>query len=363
MMLCRHHHGGMSRKTAPHIAALSLEITPREDGLLHILPAGEFRARDGRPTEVPAWRMTAQTAARIIASAAAQRVQYVVDYEHQTLRAAQNGAPNPAAGWIAPASLTWIEPGEGEPGGLYGAVTWTERANSYIAANEYKYQSPVFAYDDKTGDVLALLHVAITNTPALDDLQDLNLAAASYQFTPEQPTSENTVDKVALCKALGLPETASDEEINAKIAALTTQADQTAALTSQVAALSTQVNADPDPAKYVPIAALTALQTEMAQLKSSAGTGELEQLVTAALSDGRLIPAMEDWAREFGKKDLAGFKNYLEAVPKIAALSSQQSSGRDTKTGGGQVTVTGDALAICSQLGLAPADIQQSQGA
>jgi phage I-like protein len=353
----------MSRKTAPQIAALSLEITPREDGLLHILPAGEFRARDGRPTEVPAWRMTAKNAAKIIAAAAAQHVQYVVDYEHQTMKAAQNGQPAPAAGWIAPASLTWKEPADGEPGGLYGAVTWTDKASGYIAAKEYKYQSPVFAYDDKTGDVLALLHVAITNTPALDNLQDLNLAAASYQFTPEQPTSENTVDKVALCKALGLPETASDEEINAKIAALNTQAGQAAALTSQVAALSTQVNAAPDPAKYVPIAALTALQTEMAQLKSSAGAGELEQLVTAALSDGRLTPALESWARDFGKKDLPGFKNYLEAVPKIAALSSQQSAGRDTKTGGGPAEVTGDALAICSQLGLAPADIQKIQGA
>jgi phage I-like protein len=106
----------------------------------------------------------------------------VVDYEHQTLLAAQNGHPAPAAGWFS--KLEWRE------SGLFAIdVEWTERATQMIEGGEYKYISPVFAYDKKTGKVLRLLHAALTNNPALDGMDAV--AASQYQLLNTEKLSMN----------------------------------------------------------------------------------------------------------------------------------------------------------------------------
>ena len=72
----------------------------------------------------------------------------------------------PAAGWINPRSLVWVESGP-EPG-LYAEVKWTAKAAEMIAADQYRYLSPVFTYDKTTGEPSDLLNVALTNFPAID---------------------------------------------------------------------------------------------------------------------------------------------------------------------------------------------------
>jgi phage I-like protein len=80
----------------------------------------------------------------------------VIDYEHQTLNAATNGQPAPAAAWFS--TLEWRD-GDG----LYATdVQWTERAAAMVAAGEYRFLSPVFCFDNH-GNVKALLHAALTN--------------------------------------------------------------------------------------------------------------------------------------------------------------------------------------------------------
>ncbi|WP_258237666.1 phage protease [Pseudomonas sp. Q2-TVG4-2] len=50
-----------------------------------------------------------------------------------------------------------------------------------IAGKEYRYLSPVFSYDKRTGEVLELHHVGLTNFPALDGMNSLpTLAAARF---------------------------------------------------------------------------------------------------------------------------------------------------------------------------------------
>ena len=74
--------------------------------LTQITPAGDFGPSDGRALDVPAWRVDAAIAARVIAAHnPAQPL--VIDYEHQTLHAESNGQPAPAAGWIH--ALRWID--------------------------------------------------------------------------------------------------------------------------------------------------------------------------------------------------------------------------------------------------------------
>ncbi|MEK2680663.1 phage protease [Pseudomonas aeruginosa] len=50
--------------------------------------------------------------------------------------------------------------------------------------------------------------------------------------------------------------------------------------------------------------------------------------VNSAIQEGRLIPSMEPWAREYGAKDVAGLKSYLGQAKPIAALTQRQSAGR-----------------------------------
>ena len=138
-----------------------------------LMPAGLFAALDGRPHGLPGWQLNRETALSIIRLAAARVTDYVIDYEHQTLSAAKNGLPAPAAGWFK--RLEWRE-GDG----LYVTdARWTARASAMISGKEYRFISPVFHYD-KDGRVLDVINAALTNNPALDGLTEL--AAASRQL-------------------------------------------------------------------------------------------------------------------------------------------------------------------------------------
>ena len=63
--------------------------------------------------------------------------------------------------------------------GLFAGVDWTDKARAHIRAGEYRYISPVFAFDRQSGAVLRLICAALTNHPALDGMD-----AASATFTP-----------------------------------------------------------------------------------------------------------------------------------------------------------------------------------
>lgn len=335
----------------PQIAALSLEITPGQKAV-KILPAGEFRARDGRPADCPHWVLDSVNAALLVAQAAARQTRYAFDYEHQTLRAADNGQPAPSAGWFS--TLEWRE-GDG----LYATdVEWTARAAAMIDAREYLYISPLFVYTPD-GRVQELINVALTNNPALDELPALSLAALSRLISPvSHEKKEPTVDLNALLTLLGLPPGTSEEQAKAKLAELSTQAGKASELETRVAALSaTQV----DPAKHVPVDVAQALQQQIADLTAQVNGRELDELVAAALSDGRLLPAQEKWARDLGASNIAALRGYIDTAPRIAALGSTQTGGRqlvvDPVTG-----LAGDALAICSMLSNDPTSIAQEQG-
>lgn len=154
------------------IAICAVQAIDTPASRFRIMPAGLFRARDGRPKDLPGWMMDREAAQRIIAATSACKGDLVVDYEHQTLKAQSNPGGAPAAGWCK--SLEWVE-GDG----LYVTdARWTAKATAMITAKEYRYISPVFAFD-ASGRVTGLHSIALTNNPALDGLTDL--AAATRQ--------------------------------------------------------------------------------------------------------------------------------------------------------------------------------------
>ena len=162
----QHHPGRLT-------ASLALQLAHDAKGLptgynVQLFPEGQFAASDGRPGNMQGcaakvWLMDATIAPDIIADADAREARPVVDYEHQSIRARENGQPAPAAGWIQ--ALAYF-PGQG----LFAKVEWTERARELIKSGEYRYISPLFNFDENTGAVRRLVSAALTNTPALDGL-------------------------------------------------------------------------------------------------------------------------------------------------------------------------------------------------
>ncbi|WP_347505850.1 phage protease [Pseudomonas anguilliseptica] len=346
------------KKNAPTpttaIAACTFEIQAA-GAAIQLFPAGAFKARDGRPNDVATghWLMDATIAAQVMAKAAARATDFVIDYEHQTLNSENNGLPAPAAGWVKGIGLEWRD-GQGQ---FCTEPDWTAKASNYIESREYRYLSPVFTYDTRTGAVLELLHVGLTNYPALDGMESLPARAAA-RFTLADPAAPSTkenhgVDKAALIALLGLSSDASEEDIQTALTGLQADAGKVQELQTALAAAKNQAV---DPAKFVAVAVVEELKADIVALKATQVGGEVETLVTAGLADGRLLPAQESWARELGKSNTAALKTYLEQTPAIAALKGQQTRERKVETPTTVDQLDAEAQAVCKAMGTDPAD-------
>lgn len=279
--------------------ALKLDTGGSPLPLVQLLPLGRFRARDGRPAaDYPAlqdWLCDTSVAQALIARFNAEGMPLLLDYEHQTLLAEENGQPAPASGWGANLQLL--------DDGLYAEVEWTERAKAMIRAGEYRFISPVFTFDEKSGAVLKLLHVALTNYPALTGQRPVaakhNLQDSVMPLKPETAA------------LLGVAVDASVDDIHTAVTALKSQKNPTA-----------------DPAHYVPLAQFESLKGELAALTARQRDGEVDKLIEAGRASGKLLAAQEQWARDLGKKDVAALRAYLDSTPAIAALMGNQTHGK-----------------------------------
>ncbi|SIP89990.1 phage protease [Aquipseudomonas alcaligenes] len=343
------------------LAACSFELgKPDADNTiwLQVTPVGHFTPSDGREIKVPSWHIDQAVATKVIERFHARKNKRVVDYEHQTLLKEENGQPAPAAGWYQ--ELEWRE-GQG----LFAKVQLTARAAQYIADGEYQYFSPVFLYHPTTGDVLDVQMGALTNAPAIDGMQELSLRAAASFGLFEEPSEETPVNKLllAICAALGLAETTTEEQAIAALSAHNTNLRKALGLDEEAngeavlaacTGLKAKAATSVDPSKFVPVSVVEGLQGDIAALTARLGERDQKDLdseIAAALEDGRLHKSMEDWARDLGKSDRAALTAYLEKAAPIAALARSQTGGEppvpDEKTG-----LTSEELAVCSQMGL-----------
>lgn len=321
-------------------------------GRIQLFPVGEFSARDGRPgtlkgVKVKAWTITPTIAAAVVARWQARETPLVVDYEHQTMNAAENGKPAPAAGWI--------ESLEMEPDGLYATVKWTDAARAFIQADEYRYISPVFTFDPETGAVLELKSAALTNYPALDGLAPV---AARAEDAP--PMKKEMLE--ALRSFFGL---AADADEDAVFAALKAQGDGQ----TLTAMLTAAKEATPDPAKFVPAELFTAEQAKAAtfaakvkELEDSGTIAALTAEIDAAIADGRLSKACEAWAKATAKTHPDAVKSYIaSSVPPIAALTSTQTGGTPPTGTPHTAALTDEERYACTQLNMTEAEFIEAK--
>lgn len=111
---------------------------------------------------------------------------------------------------------------------------------------------------------------------------------------------------------LGVAEAASADDIHTAVVALKAKAD----------------NANPDPAKFVPISALESVKQELAALKARQQQADVDALIEEGKASGKLLPAQEAWARELGNQSATSLRSYLDSTPAIAALKGNQTNGK-----------------------------------
>lgn len=336
------------------LAACSFEIDKAKYGRIQLLPYGKFRATDGRPTDVEAWYVTDTNGADVVALANSQKNPLPIDYEHQTLHSQQNGKEAPSAGWMEYLYFN--------PQGIFADVRWTDKAAEYIKNGEYRYISAVFAYDTN-GYVRKIFHAALTNNPALDGMDEV-MVAASVQLLNQQKEKPEMDKKLlaALCALFALKADASEAEITEKVTALSAaKGDSQVSLLSvyaklaekeqSVAALTAQVG-KPDPAKFVPVEQVAALQADFNKLKSSIDNDKKSALIEAALSQGKLAPALKEWAASLSIENLTG---YLDKATPIAALAGGHQANEDPNKGN-VVALSAAEQAAARALGMTEAE-------
>ena len=351
--------------------ALSLAFDADGDGWCQLLPAGHFSAVDGRPHDVPGgqWLIDAAVAQRVMALASTAQNDLVIDYEHQTLNADQNGQPAPAAGWFK--QMEWRE-----GSGLWIKPQWTSRALDFIKNGEYKFLSAVFPYDKRTGEPLSLHSAALVNRPGIDGMQALEALRAQLDSQPSTNPQETPAMNKAMRKLLaklgielGEGEQLSDEQGAAALSALTTlqtSADKAKRLETEVVTLKAKSGTQAtDLSQYVPAGTYNALVVEMAALKANGDKNTAEQLITDAQAEGKVMAAEVDYLTQFSQQQgVAALKEMLEKRPAFASLKSTQTHDKkppEDKDKDGAAVLSAEEKSVCLATGISEADFLKTK--
>jgi phage I-like protein len=280
-------------------------------------------------------------------------IDLVIDYEHQSLQ----GERAPAAGWIKDL--------EARVDGLWARVDWTQQARDYLKKKEYRYFSPVLRLDPETRKPLALMHVGLTNVPAINHLPPLvarwgGEAAAPGEVHPGEPRLWSPAMEIdsgkekgkmveQLKRLMGLRPEVEEGVVCGK--ALEAFRDLAATLNLpgevSVAQLKGAVEA-------LKAGASRLLKTEEAlqDLKARLADETADRLVEEAMKAGKVSPAQRGWAREYCRRDPEGFQTYADRAPKLVPTGEElQLLGERRQDERGLLP---EELAVCRSLNVSP---------
>jgi phage I-like protein len=282
---------------------------------IRLLPLGRVDLVDGRPP----FEVDLDSLATMVAAFQARGMDLVVDYEHQSL----NGGRAPAAGWIKELAV--------REDGLWARVEWTAQAQEYLRQKEYRYFSPVLKLDPETRKPLNLLHVALTNVPAMRGVNPLVAKYGGGAGTSPGESSEgrDVSGKLKeLCReiaeALGLAEDVSPAQATGHLAALKAGAAQAEALAA-----------------------------ELETLKSRLAREQASRAVEEALRQGKISPAQQDWAMAYYRQDPESFQAFVARAPKVVPVGEILPIHREAPDEKGRLTP--EELAVCRAANISPA--------
>lgn len=293
---------------------IALARAKRAPDVVVVLPAPEFPVRGhGEPFSQDAEAVAAAS------NAARGEQRAVIDYEHQTIDAKTNGQPAPAAGWVRRFRA-------GPNGELLADVEWTKRAKRMIQRDEYRYLSPYFAYRKRGREVHSVIHIGLTNAPALSTLPKL---AAKLEVTMDDKklrkllglADDATVDGAAVETALAkLGEDAAAKAVSeiARTAGLAEDADADAVAVAAKAGKDGEgTEGTEDPGEWVPRSEFDRLAARLETVEKSAATQDAEALVDEAVKAGKLAPGNRKWGLAYAAKDPKGFAEFAASAPVV----------------------------------------------
>lgn len=286
--------------------AVTVDGVPEE---IKILPLGHVQSQKGD------FYVDDESADLIRKQFKDRRLDLPIDYEHQTLKDMQA----PAGGWIKD-----IYKGEDA---VIAKVRWTDRAAEYLKNREYRYLSPVVLTRKSDKKVVALHSAALTNTPAIDGMFAIvnSMDLSDYEYE-----EENNMDLKKLAALLGLPESATQEDVEKAVTAAVTAAKANKEDTAGAADTQQVANSVVLPLLGLDASAktedvVTAIMTlkagadsaEMLALKKELEEHAAEDLVQSALKEGKITAAQTAWARSYALSDKAGFQAFIAKAPVV----------------------------------------------
>lgn len=291
----------------------------------------------------------------------------VIDYEHQTLENIQA----PAGGWIKDI--------EKEGDAIVAKVEWTPKAKEYLKNKEYRYLSPVVLVRKKDNKAVVLHSVALTNTPAIDNMYPIINSINLKQYDDEE---EKQMDLKEVAKQLGLPEDATEEQIKEVLAKA---ADAIKKMQSNIEpgaeAKETEKKEEPkeqektevvanktilgalglkEDAKTEDVAAvIISLKNSVADVKSlkeKIQKDESKQLVMKALKEGKITTAQQEWAEGYAFENPEGFKAFVAKATRVVPVDKVKYSD-DKKTDDFTDDTT---MKVLKQLGVSKEDVEKN---
>jgi phage I-like protein len=284
---------------------------------IEVMPVGAFRLADKRGRQV----MRLDNAPEVIAAsfAAANGDELPIDFDHRSF-APPGTADSRASGWITAMAV------EGDR--IMASVNWTDEGRAALEGRSYRFVSPVFK-TRPDGRVVLIEGAGLVNNPALPQLRQL--ASKDEHMDPIQQIAD------ALGLSADAPE-ALTERIEALVASETQLASITQAAGVTGGDAATQIcarltaspdPADPDPAKFVPMTAFTALQTQFASLQGDVTAGKVEAALERARAEGKLYPGLEEWATNLASRNLADFEAWAaSALPAVDVAGTRRLAGK-----------------------------------
>jgi len=268
--------------------------------------------------------------ARVIVEAfEAQTNDMVIDYEHQTI--ADPPVEAPAAGWIKKLVNRGAE-------GIWAVIEWTDRAKQYIANREYRYVSPVFLKRISDNRVIRLINVALTNQPNIDGMVPL---ANKLGFEGDTNTKEAAMKE--LWKLLGLSEDAKEEAAIAVVNKLKTDlgAKTVVVVASKGVLDALGLGATATESEIIgTIEAMKQSHTkiddvvkELNTLKAGLTQRDADGAVEMAMKEGKITPAQKEWALDYAKRDLEGFRVFVSKAPVVVIEGKVVTDQKEPGTG------------------------------
>jgi phage I-like protein len=323
-------------------AALDLPDVAGAPEWIHILPcaSGTIQTFDGRGPYV------VTNAEQVIANSLADPRGIPIDVNHSINIAAPEGREAPARGWITAM--------EAREDGIWGKAEWTNEGQGLVADKAYRAISPVMILQADAKTLSRISVVSLVNKPNLRGLTALH---------QEQP-----MNWASIAKALGLAETATEEECLAAIAGLKKkETGEPAALQSALTEIGAALGVAGGDAVAILAAAkgakttdgaVVAMQAELVKvtgqltsLQSEGAKSKATTFVDGEIAKGRVgVKPLREHYISMHMEDAGRVEKELGALPILG--NSGQITAQPPTTGGEITSLNAEQRQVADALGI-----------